>query len=410
MPETTQERIMSFKPITTTLLDTLRRDDDIKVQGFSGKIDFYTPLNKPQTWVLEAGINAYSNTTTNKKHSNIELGEQQYLFTYNERLAKPYVGIKGLIDNRFQLHFGTSYIAIWNRAQLQEHHQFNNTYSYLMPFVRLSCLFNNKLSLYASFEKSIVQPSFFQLNPFEWKLNAFTLRRGNSMLDPQVNYSVGVTYTYNSALSVGYYLNRMKYVIAEVAIRDKQNGYQVYQPRNAQNGHNQGLNVSYYVNTPSWLRFSIFGYLQYNRYSSSIPEIPSTQQVISYGGNFNSQFILTKDRRFIAFLKGSFTSATKSALGFSQPIYSASAGVAAYLLNRKLSVQLYALDLFQPSAHGYYVSNSQTINYALYSVSPGVYFNITYSFGKASMKGHTKEKSNSIIEKRLGEALMVSGL
>jgi len=53
-----------------------------------------------------------------------------------------------------------------------------------------------------NYSRRIDRPTYQSLNPFEFKLDDYTLSRGNTRLRPQYTNSVGLTYTWNSKLTV----------------------------------------------------------------------------------------------------------------------------------------------------------------------------------------------------------------
>jgi outer membrane receptor protein involved in Fe transport len=71
----------------------------------------------------------------------------------------------------------------------------------LFPAIAVTWKKNNDNQFGLSYSKRIDRPIYQNLNPFEYKLDEYTSRKGNTNLQPQYTNSIGISYTYKSKLT-----------------------------------------------------------------------------------------------------------------------------------------------------------------------------------------------------------------
>ncbi len=79
---------------------------------------------------------------------------------------------------------------------------FHRHYTDLFPSASVTYKKNQKKQWSLNYSRRIDRPTYQSLNPFEFKLDDYTLSRGNTMLRPQYTNSVGLSFTCNYKLTV----------------------------------------------------------------------------------------------------------------------------------------------------------------------------------------------------------------
>ncbi|UEG51054.1 TonB-dependent receptor family protein [Ferruginibacter lapsinanis] len=77
---------------------------------------------------------------------------------------------------------------------------FTRSYTNFFPSVSVSFVKNADMTWNISAGRRVDRPNYQDLNPFEFKLDEYTFRKGNTELVPQYSYNIGVTNTYKNKL------------------------------------------------------------------------------------------------------------------------------------------------------------------------------------------------------------------
>ncbi|OQP66932.1 TonB-dependent receptor [Niastella vici] len=119
-----------------------------------------------------------------------------------------------------------------------------------------------------TFSRRIDRPNYQDLNPFEFKLDEYTYRKGNTELRPQYTNSVGVTHTYKYRLNTTLNYSHVKDIFASlVDVTDKSKSFMTQ--KNLATQDIVSLNISYPF-MYKW--YTIFGNLNsfYSKYKADL--------------------------------------------------------------------------------------------------------------------------------------------
>lgn len=133
------------------------------------KIDFSNPIG--ENLMLNTGVKA-----GNKSMQNENITE----FDYNENLYAIY-GSFHYKRARYNLNFGvrTEYV------QTELKSNFNKNKLSVLPYATFQYRLNNKHNFLLSYRHSVNRPSVFQLTPYTYFDNEFSVRKGNPLLEPE---------------------------------------------------------------------------------------------------------------------------------------------------------------------------------------------------------------------------------
>ena len=134
-------------------------------------------------------------------------------FKYTENVNAAYVNYNRTFSEAVSLQAGlrmenTSSSGELSRADgvNQDNDTVRRSYTNLFPSGALSWNVNKNHGLNLTFSRRIDRPSYQDLNPFEYKLDELTYRKGNAFLRPQFTNSIEFTHVFKSALNttIGY--------------------------------------------------------------------------------------------------------------------------------------------------------------------------------------------------------------
>jgi hypothetical protein len=145
---------------------------------------------------------------------------------------------------------------------------FTRDYTNLFPSAAIT--FNKKpMSQFSfTFSRRIDRPNYQDLNPFEFKLDEYTYRKGNTELRPQYTNSIGVTHTYKYKLNTTLNYSHVKDIFAAlVDVTDKSKSFMTQ--KNLATQDIVSLNISYPF-MYKW--YSIFGNMNafYSHYKADL--------------------------------------------------------------------------------------------------------------------------------------------
>ncbi len=132
-------------------------------------------------------------------------------FTYDENVYAAYLNYQFKL-NKFQFQAGlrlehtASEGDLKNAADTLDDKNVKRDYTDLFPSAGVTYAWNQMNSTAILYSRRINRPNYQELNPFEFKLDELSTRKGNPFLNPQYSQKVELshTYKYASTLSIGY--------------------------------------------------------------------------------------------------------------------------------------------------------------------------------------------------------------
>jgi iron complex outermembrane recepter protein len=145
---------------------------------------------------------------------------------------------------------------------------FTRDYTNLFPSAAITLNKNPMSTFNFTFSRRIDRPNYQDLNPFEFKLDEYTYRKGNTELRPQYTNSIGVTHTYKYRLNTTLNYSHVKDIFAAlVDVIDKSKSFMTQ--KNLATQDIVSLNISYPFQY-KW--YSIFGNMNafYSNYKADL--------------------------------------------------------------------------------------------------------------------------------------------
>ncbi|MFN8319866.1 MAG: TonB-dependent receptor [Saprospiraceae bacterium] len=202
---------------------TTRRDftndtpSNIDIQ--TAKLDYTHTYKKSGLRLSTGGKFAHVSTENTFDFFNLVDGSpvkdinQSNKFKYTEEVSALYINLaggKGKLNYQAGLRMEhTHSIGDLTRdpgVPVQANDYVDRNYTGLFPSAALTYNYSEMHSFNLTYSRRIDRPNYEDLNPFEWRLDELTFRKGNPYLVPQYNHNVELSYTLKQAatLSLGY--------------------------------------------------------------------------------------------------------------------------------------------------------------------------------------------------------------
>lgn len=211
-------------PTTPSELHLYRTITPTDINIYSFKSDYSTPFAKG---TLGFGIkSAYVETDNTFNFYNIDDNTdvldttRSNQFVYTESVSAAYINYSRTI-NKFELQFGVRSEYTMSEGDLTSRIITNDEnvkrdYLDVFPSAGVTYQANKKNNFGIVFSSRIDRPNYQDLNPFEWKLDELSYRKGNPFLDPQYTYKVEVSHSYNYAINTTFGYSRTNDYSAQV--------------------------------------------------------------------------------------------------------------------------------------------------------------------------------------------------
>ncbi len=232
-------------------------------------------------------------------------------FTYNERISAGYVNFNSKVK-KFSFQLGLRVEHTDSRGDLIAYKPVNDktvdtAYTNAFPSAAIGYQVSKNWGLNLTFRKSIDRPRYQQLNPFEFRLDELSFRKGNPFLRPQYTQSFELSSTLfqRANLSVNYSKTRNAYAEISDQERDPITGKQRFfiQQRNLANRETYGLNLSTPLPIAKWWNGNLNLYYNYLKNRADY----GNGKVIDInvgGGGFWMQNVFTLSKTLTAELSG----------------------------------------------------------------------------------------------------------
>lgn len=130
---------------------------------------------------------------------------------------------------------------------------FTNQYLHLFPSVGLTFNKNPMSQFSIAYSKRIDRPNYQDLNPFEFKMDDYSYRKGNIRLQPQITHNFSLSHSYRYMLNTKLEYSRVQDVFAELV---DTSGFRLFQTKaNLATQDMISLNVSFPFQYRKWSTF-----------------------------------------------------------------------------------------------------------------------------------------------------------
>jgi len=177
-------------------------------------------------------------------------------FRYQENVNAAYTSYQSKLGKKWNIKAGLR--GEWTRTKSDLTAQketanasVDSSYFNLFPSAGLTYQLNPKNSLRLNYSRRLNRPNYQNLNPFEFKSNELSFRRGNPFLRPEFTNKLQLTHTYNYRFTTSISFSRTRDLITNITdIEGEKASIITY--LNLAEQHNYSISVSAPLNITDW--------------------------------------------------------------------------------------------------------------------------------------------------------------
>lgn len=377
----------------------------------SAKVDFISPIGKKGN--LETGLK-WSNVSTDnlmqfyKDPQKTQIDNDRLNdFEYKETVNAAYISFKQVFAQKWTLQTGLRLEqTLGNGHQAMPRDSvFKRSYLNLFPTLYLQRTLSEKATVKLTYNRRIDRPSYQDLNPFRYFVDAFTYKEGNPFLRPQFTNKVELSHVYRSALT-----NTLSYSVTNDIITPtiRQNDAQLITYQSTENLATQKVFAFTSILPIPLKKFGVsinYINISHKAFESSFLNNIFTLKRTTF--TFNSMNNITLPKNWGAELTGFYQSRSFFGILNLEPIWAVSAGVQKSFLDKKATIKLNIADVFwsRISRLNLKYENLDT-EVTNRTDSRNVTLSFNYSFGRKTITNLNNRRSGVEDEKKrvkLGE-------
>ena len=374
---------------------------------YSGKVDYEQNFKKGRLGV--GGKMAFIKTDNDFQRYNIAGAvkdldkEKSNRFRYKENINAAYINynkqFKGWmiqagvrLENTVTEGRSTGDKKQTNGSFIPYDSSFKREYTNLFPSAAITFNKNPKNQWSLSYSRRIDRPAYQDLNPFEFKLDAYTYMKGNTELRPQFTQAFGITNIYNFKLTTNLSYSHTDDVFAQLTdVIETSKSFLTR--KNLAIQDNIGLNISYPL---QYKAYSLFANLNsyYSHYKADLgPQRKVDVNVFSY--RFFAQNSLKFAKTYTAELSGWYNGPSIWSGTFkTKPLWSMDAGVQKVIFKGKGNLRMSLSDVFKSikfTSDTHYAGQYLKVNGS--GESRVFRINLSYRFGNTQVKAARQRKT-----------------
>ncbi|WP_372483048.1 TonB-dependent receptor domain-containing protein [Elizabethkingia anophelis] len=373
-----------------------------KINNFSAKIDF----DLPYKWATLSfgGKLSFTKSNNNINISRYDTSEvspilesnQSDEFTYNENIQSAYFSANRKFGTKWEGKAGLRAEFTENKGYSQQSNQTNkNNYIKLFPTFYLSYQHNKENTFSISYGRRINRPSYSNLNPARWYLNANSYEEGNPFLQPSFTTNIELSHSYKDLLTTTLSFSTTKNGFGQLTIHDLQNDIQSFIRRNYYDYNN--FSWSEYINYtifPWWntsAEAAIY-YTETKAYSEYL-----NPKYSGWGGYFSNtnDFTLNKRKTFLAQLIYEYTYPTIFNENRTDSYSNLGIAIKLLFLEKKLQIVLNANNILgSDRIKTSNITQGINQNFRQYYDTQYVRLSLSYKFGNKNLNTRKKDTGN----------------
>lgn len=384
----------TFFIISPTTINLFTAKADYEQNFLKGKLSFGIKFSKINT---ENDFDFFNRTNGNDVLDNTRSND----FEYDEIINAAYINFNKKYK-KVNIQFGLRIENTDSKGELTAMQTSNNNvvernYTDWFPSAGITFTPNRKNSWALNYSRRIQRPNYQNLNPFEYRIDELSFRKGNPFLQPQYTNNLKLSHTYNYRLTTSFSYSFIKDLFAQVT-EAQGNNQNFINVRNVANQRVYNLGISYPSKFNDWWSYYISINASRNEFIATNPDfIGISQNSLSlYAQN---TFKLPNDFRFE--VSGWYSSPSIWGGTYrTNSLGSLNLAFQKKFLNDKLNVRIGMDDiLFTSPWSGTTQFGDLFIDGSGGSDSRQFKINLTYNFGSSEVKKARKRKTGIEDEK-----------
>ncbi|MEX2371985.1 MAG: outer membrane beta-barrel family protein [Bacteroidales bacterium] len=381
-------------------------DKTTPLSGYASKID-YTHTMASYLHV-EAGIKAaftfFNNEVVTQNtgvSSNGISDNHEENAVMEEQIAAAYISIKASPGDQIELQGGIRYEYSDTDLEMNDQNNIDRRYSSLFPSLTASWKINSDQTLNASAGRRITRPSFFNLAPFVYYFDPYTMITGNSELKPAFTTNYQTSYLFKRFLVSFQYSREINSIVNFQPQTDVETNNTIYSSVNLDLVNTYDLSVNFPVKITSWwrMRNDLTGgrSILDSKYSGATIHYENwfahlkTFQTLKFKGDFSIELI------------GTYLSPTRFGVSTKDMSYRLDLGIKKGFRKHDGEISLFASDVFNTFRPLYFSTEYpalQIFNKVEYQLETRVIrLTYTWKFGNKELKNHRERATGSAEER-----------
>lgn len=373
----------------------------MQLENISGQVDIE---HKKTSWEISYG-GRLSRTKTNSyiNFFNLDGGlpvfdkNKSDVFNYHENIQSLYLsGAKRFIEH-WEAKFG---IRLENTKTIGLSQTLSTrvTNAYLRLFPTLFLLYNvdNRNTISFNYGRRINRPSYQSLNPFVRYINQFTTSEGNPFLRAYCTDNFELAYKYGDNVLTTLYFSQSKRKYDQVNYIRNEDITNSTRYVNFFDDSSFGLIETLSLRPINGWENIISANVYYRKVKSSLPEAMAGFKNWSAFFKTNNDFSLNKKKSLFGSVNYWYQMSDYYSINKTKAYSSTDLGLKAILFAKRLSMSLYASDIFKTSKIRTLSTFDGIINsFENYEDRRSVRFSVRYTIGKNNFKQKTIRNSNT---------------
>ncbi len=249
----------------------------------------------------------YSNVLTDNDYKFFMLEDEVKIpdldrtsrFNYEEIVYAAYGTYYGKIGEKTNYNIGlrvekTDSKGVLESEKATEDDNVVRSYTNLFPSGGISHTVNDKNMLSFNYSRRIDRPNYQNLNPFEFKLDELTFRKGNPFLNPQYSHNLQINHSFKQKLNSSVSYTITKDFFAQILDTAGQKGSLISE-QNIADATNLSLNMNYNTDIAKWWNVFTSGTLYHSEYESMLEVDHINVNVTAFNLYLQNTFLLPAD-------------------------------------------------------------------------------------------------------------------
>lgn len=258
-------------------------------------------------------------------------------------------------------------------------------YTKLFPSLMIEYQVNDKNTLNLTANRRIRRPDYGNLNPFRYYYTEFSYSEGNPALQPSTSNKLQLSYVYKGTYNVSLLYTHSLNHFDRLFLIDSVKGTSNITRANIGMTYYYGAFVSGAFTPLKWWEINGDLNVGYNQFKPETKDANRYTSIVFYG-NANNTFYINKSRTLVGELNGYYYTPRQNDYKLWKKIWAVNAGIRALFYQKKLSVAIYADDIFATS-YWLQINQQNGTNEYSYDDERAIRISCTYKFGNQKVKG-----------------------
>ncbi|RRJ89823.1 TonB-dependent receptor [Paenimyroides tangerinum] len=379
---------------------------------YSIKADFVHPIK--QFSINYGGKISYIDNNNSISFTDLTTGtpisglNQSDRFQYKENTQSLYFSIAHKLNSVWNFKAGMRYENTNTEGVSITLNQTNKNHYYkFFPSLYTTYTPNNNNTYSFSYGKRIQRPRFWEINPFRWYVNDYYYSEGNPFLQPAFVDNFELNHIYKGVLTTILFMSITDNGFGQMPLIDPNTNVVTLTRQNYFKKYNYGIGVVYQYQKSTWFNSFLHTQVYYSdtEFNNDIDEslIGNEQNGFTYTLTNNNSFILNKSKTLFADLSLWYSSPNNSGLHRQESRYSASLGVRALFMDKKLQIAANVYDIFKTSNPDIITTYNGGLRRIANVYNDNRYFNlsVSYNFGNQKIRSVKRQGGNDEESRRL---------